>query len=121
MSGSRPLVWLTCADATAFHTGWRVGVPGVGRCGAVADDSAPRLPHSVITSADDGQDHLVCDRAALRVYRESGRGAFPAVCGFTVRPETDVRKMGVTRCQACTQRLPVGVVVRGEPRRPIRP
>jgi len=87
----------------------------------VADDAPPGLTHSVITSADDGQDHLVCDRAALRMYRDRGRGGFPAVCGYTVRPETDVPMMGVARCQACAQRLPVGAVVRGEPRRPVQP
>ena len=74
--------------------------------------------HSVITSADDGQDHLVSDRALLRVFREPGQAGYQAVCGITVHPETDVRKTGITRCQACTRRLPVGSVIHGEPRRP---
>jgi len=78
-----------------------------------------RLTHTVITSVDDGQDHLVSDRALLRVFHERGQAGFTAACGYTVRrPETDVRKTGLTRCQSCTRRLPVGSVIRGVPRRP---
>ena len=93
----------------------------------MAEDAPERLIFIVIISADDGQDHLVCERVALRTYRAGFAGGFPAVCGATVHPPEAgwesgpslAPTRGTTLCRPCVARLPQGAFIRGEPGRSV--